>query len=137
MTAATTASHIRKPPALLILAVLIAVFLFVFFGWNAASSLYEQSAIFVALFLGSLGLLSLLFSSSKPIKLIGIVVLIGFLFFVFAPVSASPDGTFQTCGGPEGCVSHTQYTSLSYIYLGTGAVYQTPDRYWVGQEVYF
>jgi hypothetical protein len=128
---AANSPRLRRSAAAIVSSLSVAAFLFIFFGWNGFPILYAQYTMFAALFLGSLALMLLLSSRPRWSRIAGIVMIAGFLFFLFVPVYATPYGTFESCG-PTGCGSHTQYTSLSYAYIGMGGVYQTPYTYWVG-----
>jgi hypothetical protein len=92
-------------------------FLFIFFGWNSFPVAYAKSVIFSLLFVGGFALTMLLSSPSKWAKMAGIAILGTLLFFIFVPAIATPYST--------------QYTSLSYAYLGIGGVYNS-GSYWVG-----
>ena len=107
----------------------IAGFLFVFFGWQMLPDIYERYGTLFVLWAGSTALtLLLLGRGSRWSRPIGIIVVVALGFFVFVPVDPTPYGTFTVCSSTH-CETVSQYTSLSYVYLGTGAVYQTSGTY--------
>jgi hypothetical protein len=99
------------------------------YTYLAAAATADFVLWFAVVFAGFLVTISLLSAAGSRVKrLAGLAIVGAFLFVIFVPnVSTS---SHNVCGPPPSyCGAVTEYASLSYIFLGTGAIYFTTGDY--------